>query len=320
MLLKKFKLINGNQANLPIFQGGMGYKVSTAALASAVANCGGVGVISAVGLTAEGLKEEIRKSRELIVNQTGLLAVNIMYALSDFYSLVKAALEEKIDFLIVGAGFSRDVFEMAAEAKTPIVPIVSSARLALISKKLGASAVIVESGEAGGHLGSDRNLNNILPEVVEAIKGEIPVIAAGGITSPEDMRRVLELGADGVQMGTRFVLSEECEIHENFKNLYLNAKAEDIVLVTSPVGLPGRVIKTPLIEKVLAGESPKITHCINCLKRCSRSFCLKDALVAAQQGDIENGLFFTGASVKNISEMLSVQEIFNRLTAGFQLE
>lgn len=313
-----FELFYGKKAEVPIIQGGMGYKVTTAPLAASVASCGGVGVISAVGLTSEELQDQINKAREMVTNQTGLIAVNIMYAVSDFYNLVKTALDTKIDVIIFGAGFSRDIFEMAREAQISVVPIVSSARFAKLAVKLGASAVIVESGEAGGHLGTDRLLKDIIPEVVEAVDGKIPVFAAGGVTCAEDIKKILAMGADGVQLGTRFILSEECEVHQDFKNKYLNASAEDITVIQSPVGLPGQALKSPLVEKLQAGEKINIDTCVNCLKRCSRSFCIMRALDAARNGDMENGLFFTGTSVSKFNDILPVKEIFDQLKTAFE--
>lgn len=317
-MFKSLKLDYGKEALLPIIQGGMGIKVSTAPLAAAVANCGGVGVISGVGISTDELIEQIQTAKELLENKTGLLAVNIMYAVTDFYKLARTALDAKIDVIIVGAGFSRDIFVIAKESQIPVIPIVSSGKFAKLSLKLGASAVIVESGEAGGHLGTDKTLNEILPEVVETIDGKIPVIAAGGITNAEDAKKYLDMGADGVQVGSRFVMSEECDVHDNFKQVYLDAKNEDVTLIQSPVGLPGRAIKTPMVDKIFEDGGVPVKKCVKCLKKCSQSFCIMSALESARDGDIEKGLFFSGANVKKIKDILPVKDIIDNLKTAFE--
>ena len=168
--------IAGMKARLPIIQGGMAVRVSTARLAAAVASEGGLGVIAGTGLSVQALQEEIRKARRLTAGHIG---VNILFAASQFAQLVKAAMKEKVDFIVSGAGFSRDIFAWSREMKVPVLSMASSARVAQLAEKLGAAAVIVEGKEAGGHLGTQRSLLSILQEVVAAVK--IPVIAAGGI-------------------------------------------------------------------------------------------------------------------------------------------
>lgn len=295
---------------LPIFQGGMAVRVSLAPLAAAVANCGGAGTIAGTGMSPQELIDEIRKARSLT---DGIFGVNVLFAVSNFAELVKAAVNEKIDFIVSGAGFSRDMFSWGKEANVPIIPIVSSAKLARISEKLGASAVVVEGKEAGGHLGTDRPLKDILPEVSSAVK--IPVIAAGGIVEAEGIAEALRLGADGVQLATRFVLSNECTVSENFKNYYLQAKKEDVVIIKSPVGLPGRALRNPFSERLLK-EEIGIESCDGCLKVCNQEFCILDALRRAEKGDIESGLIFSGENVYKINEILSVPEIFKNLLSS----
>jgi NAD(P)H-dependent flavin oxidoreductase YrpB (nitropropane dioxygenase family) len=297
----------------------MAIKVSTAKLAAAVANCGGVGVIAASGLTEEELRDQIRLARKLQENRDGLIAVNIMFAAREFNMLVKISIEEGIDLIIFGAGFSRDIFALGKESGTPIVPIVSSPKLAVMSKKLGATTVIVESGQAGGHLGTDKTTKELIPcvrkaldEATEPGEEKVSLVAAGGISTGKDIIDLLRLGADAVQMGTRFVLSKECEVHENFKKLFLNKSIED-VLIQSPVGLPARALKNAFVEKILNGEFLSPKSCESCLKKCSRSFCIMKALRRSQEGDIDTGLVFTGGSVKNFSDILSVSDIFKRL-------
>ncbi len=298
-------------AKIPVIQGGMAVKVSMAPLAAAVAEEGGIGIIAGSGITVEELRAEIRKARQLT---RGIIGVNIMFAVREFAQLVRAAFEEKIDLLVSGAGFSRDMFSWGKETNTPVVPIVSTAKLAKLSEKLGAAAVIVEGTEAGGHLGTDRPMREILPEVKEAVN--IPVIGAGGVIDGRDVAEVLKLGADGVQMGTRFALSEECSAAPAFKQYLLNAKEEDIVLVHSPVGLPGRGIRNPFTRAVEENGDVKSSHCIRCLKQCEGNFCVFSRLLLAQQGDVYNGLIFSGAKFFKVKEILSVHQIFENIKMG----
>ena len=236
-------------AKVPIIQGGMAIRLSTARLAAAVANEGGIGLIAASGLPFDELRYEIQLARKL--SPTGIIGINAMVAATQFAGLVKTAIEEGIDLVVAGAGFSRDMFAMGKESGTPIVPIVSSAKLARISEGLGAAAVIVEGCEAGGHLGTDRSAREIVPEVVAAVKN-IPVIAAGGVLDGRDIVEMLKIGASGVQMGSRFAASDECNASDELKKMYVRAtNPEDIVLIQSPVGLPGQAIKNKFAESVL---------------------------------------------------------------------
>ena len=223
---------------IPIIQGGMAVRISTAQLAAAVANEGGIGIIAGTGMTIKELVEEIRKARSMT---NGILGVNVLFAVRNFADLVIAAIEEGIDLIISGAGFSRDMFSWGKKSNTPIMPIVSSAKLAVLAEKLGAAAVVVEGKEAGGHLGTDRPTKDILIEVIKSIK--IPAIAAGGIISGQDIAEMIKLGASGVQMGTIFAASEESNASIEMKELYVKSKKEDIVIVKSPVGLPGLALK-----------------------------------------------------------------------------
>ena len=217
-------------AKVPIIQGGMAIRLSTARLAAAVANEGGIGLIAASGLPFDELRYEIQLARKL--SPTGIIGINAMVAATQFAGLVKTAIEEGIDLVVAGAGFSRDMFAMGKESGTPIVPIVSSAKLARISEGLGAAAVIVEGCEAGGHLGTDRSAREIVPEVVAAVKN-IPVIAAGGVLDGRDIVEMLKIGASGVQMGSRFAASDECNASDELKKMYVRAtNPEDIVLLS----------------------------------------------------------------------------------------
>ncbi|SFQ99253.1 NAD(P)H-dependent flavin oxidoreductase [Desulfoscipio geothermicus] len=298
---------------LPIIQGGMALRVSTASLAAAVANAGGIGVIGATGMESDELREEIRLAR----GQTdGIIGVNIMFAIRNFATLVRTALEEKIDVIFSGAGFSRDIFGWGREAGVPVVSIVSSGKLAAIAEKYGAAAVVAEGTEAGGHLGTNRSICEILPEIRKRVK--IPVIAAGGIVDGFGVARMLKLGADGVQMATRFVLSKECAVADAFKEMYLRARPEDVLVVESPVGMPGRALRNKFVDKLMHGTQPGPERCRNCLKACSNKYCIMDALENSRTGEVDEGLVFCGQNVFKIKEILSVKEIFQRIVREVQ--
>ncbi len=308
-MLNIFKNIN---SRYPIIQGGMAVRVSTAPLAGAVACAGGVGIIGATGMSVEELRREIREARRLA--KRGIIGVNIMFAVRNFAELVKTSLQEKVDLVITGAGFSRDIFSWGKEANIPIVTIVSASRLAKIAEKYGAAAVIAEGSEAGGHLGTDLSVSEIIPEIKGSVK--IPVIAAGGITDSHDIKKMMNLGADGVQLATRFVLSEECTVADSFKAHYLSAREEDVVIIKSPVGLPGRAIRNVFSDALARGESPKI-QCDDCLKVCSKEYCILEALEHSRMGRIDKGVVFSGKNVFKIKQILPVKNIFDELTRAF---
>ncbi|HDR8105528.1 TPA: nitronate monooxygenase [Bacillus cereus] len=301
---------------IPIMQGGMGVGISLSKLASAVANAGGIGIISGTGISIDEMRMHIRKAKEKIRN-TGYIGVNVLFAMNDFAEKMKAAIEEKVDFIISGAGISRDMYTWGKNADIPVISIVSSAKLARLSERLGAAAVVVEGHEAGGHLGTDRTLFDILPEVVAAVK--IPVIAAGGIMTGKDIAHALKMGASGVQMGTRFVASNECDAPLSFKEKYINARLEDTILVKTTVGLQGRAVKNNF-TKLIADNNKKIKikKCINCLKNCSYRFCTLDSLITSMDGDCENGLVFAGARVNEVKEILPVQTIINNIMMEYR--
>lgn len=300
--------------HVPILQGGMGVGISLSGLASAVANAGGIGIISGTGISIDEMKAHIRKAREL-TRGIGYIGVNCLFAMNHFADTIKAAMEEKVDFIISGAGFSRDMYAWGREYGVPVISIVSSAKLAKLAEKLGASAVVVEGFEAGGHLGTDRPLFDILPEVVEAV--QIPVIAAGGILSGADVARAIEMGAAGVQMGTRFVASVECDAPLSFKQRYVEAKEEDMVLVKTTVGLQGRAIRNRFTELISGENKLKIEKCHDCLKNCSYRFCTYDSLLTSVDGDVENGLVFAGSRAPEIEEILPVQTIINNIVTEY---
>ncbi|MFR7810747.1 MAG: NAD(P)H-dependent flavin oxidoreductase, partial [Butyricimonas faecihominis] len=300
------KLNIGNLSiSVPIVQGGMGVGISLSGLASAVANEGGVGVISSAGLgllyrnlskdyiqaSIMGLKEELRKARE---KTKGVIGVNVMVAMSNFADMVKTAIAEKADIIFSGAGLPLNLPSfLQKDSVTKLVPIVSSARAArVIAEKWHnlynylPDAFVVEGPKAGGHLGfKDEQINDehfslehILPEVIDEVKDiethygkSIPVIVAGGIYTGEDIKRFMDMGAAGVQMGTRFVTTEECDASDIFKQTYIEAKQEDIQIIKSPVGMPGRAIFSKFIQKVKEGQKQPKTCMCKCIKTCDIS-------------------------------------------------
>ncbi|MBQ3434874.1 MAG: nitronate monooxygenase, partial [Selenomonadaceae bacterium] len=238
MRLPELKIGN-KTAKIPIVQGGMAIRLSTARLAAAVAKEGGIGLIAASGMAHDELRYEIKLARSLT---DGIIGINIMVAASDFAGIVHTAIDAGIDLIVAGAGFSRDIFGLGRESGTPIVPIVSSVKLAKISQKLGASAVVVEGKEAGGHLGTDISVRELIEPIRAAVN--IPVIAAGGVLTGKDIADVLKMGANGVQMGSRFAASLESNGAPSLKEYYLKSQPEDVVVINSPVGLPGRAVRT----------------------------------------------------------------------------
>ena len=292
---------------MPIVQGGMAIRLSTARLAAAVANEGGIGLIAASGMTDNELRYEIRLARSLT---KGVIGINIMVAAKRFANIVKTAIDEGIDLVVAGAGFSRDMFGLGRESGTPIVPIVSSVKLAKISQRLGATAIVVEGKEAGGHLGTSTSVRDLIPDIRAAV--DIPVIAAGGVLHGQDIADLIKMGANGVQMGSRFASSKEANSAPMLKEFYLKSKPEDIVVIHSPVGLPGRAVRNPFAERIMKGNVPP-TRCDNCLKQCRHNFCIIRSLIRAQQGDVDTGLVFTGEYISRINKILSVKEIFSYL-------
>lgn len=309
LLLPKLRIAH-MKPMFPIIQGGMGVGISLSGLASAVAKEGGIGIISGTGISVEDMRAHIRKARELSKGE-GYIGVNMLFAMNDFAEKIKAAMEEKVDFVISGAGISRDMYTWGKEYNVPVISIVSSAKVAKLSERLGAAAVVVEGHEAGGHLGTDRPLFDILPEVIEAVN--IPVIAAGGILTGSDVAKALRMGASGVQMGTRFVASDECDAPLAFKQKYLAATKDDTILVKTTVGLHGRAIKNQFTDMIIDDGKVKVKKCIDCLKSCSHRFCTLDSLLRSVGGDVETGLVFAGARVSEIKDILPVKQIIAKL-------
>jgi NAD(P)H-dependent flavin oxidoreductase YrpB (nitropropane dioxygenase family)/3-hydroxymyristoyl/3-hydroxydecanoyl-(acyl carrier protein) dehydratase len=306
-------------AKVPIIQGGMAVRVSLHNLAGNVAKEGGVGIIAVSGMSnPEEVKKEIRQARE-IAKGSGAIGINIMGVVGHFKELVSAAIEEKIDLIIQGAGFRKDIFELADKSDVPIFAMASSAKVAKRAEEAGATAVVIEGCDAGGHLGFPaghpfRKTIDIVKEAVAAVK--IPIIAAGGIFNGKDIVEMMRAGARGVQMASRFVATEECDADRRFKEEYIKAKPEDIVIIHSPVGLPGRAIKTPFVEKILGGTAPKPDprECEGCIGPvCDKSYCILKALENARKGDMENGLVFAGANAWRIEKITTVEELLKEL-------
>ncbi len=297
-------------AQIPLIQGGMSIRVSTSALAVPVAKCGGIGVIGGSGVPVEELQEDIKKAKAAT---EGIIAVNIMYAMKNFYDLVVGSIEAGVDMIVTGAGFSRDIFKIGKQFNIPVAMIVSSPTLGKLAEKLGAAAVIVEAKEAGGHLGTDKPLRILFPPVRDVVKN-IPVIAAGGITDGYEMAEMMDkYGADGIQIASRFVLSNECDVADEFKQAYLDAKKEDIVITSSPVGLPGRALRTPFVKALARGVDLTAKKCQHlCLKKCDHHYCINERLNASRTGNFEEGLFFSGENTYKMKDILPVAEIFRQ--------
>jgi nitronate monooxygenase len=305
--------IGDRTAQLPIIQGGMAVRISLAPLAIAVAEAGGVGVIAGSGLSVSELREEVRSAREATA---GVIGVNVMVAVRKFSDLVRAAMAEGADIVIAGAGFSRDVFAWGKEFKVPVVPIVGSVRVAKLAEKFGAAAVVVEGVEAGGHLGTDLPMRELLPDIIDAV--DIPVIGAGGVVCGADIKEVLDMGAAGVQMGTRFAATVESSAPQAFKQMYVDATPDEVVIVKSPVGLPGRALKNPFWQRTQEGDYPEIGKCRNCLKECHKEYCIIDRLEMAQRGDVEGGLVFAGSAAARVHDIPHVADLMTRLVTEWR--
>jgi len=340
---------------VPVIQGGMGVGISLSGLAAAVANEGGVGVISSAGLgllykkfsanfleaSMHGLREEIRKAREKTV---GVIGVNVMVAMTNFVDMVKTAISEKADVIIAGAGLPLNLPSfLSKDSITKLIPIVSSARaIRIICDKWKSNydylpdAVIVEGPKAGGHLGfkeeqigdNDYSLEKLVPEIIAELKPfeekynrPIPLIAAGGIYTGGDINNIMKLGASGVQMGTRFVTTDECDASKGFKQSYIDAEEKDIEIIKSPVGMPGRAIFSNFIRKVKDGKRHPKKCPFKCIHTCNidkSPYCIIVALISALRGNFENGFAFAGSNAFRATKISSVKEIFQSLLKEYK--
>lgn len=344
--MKSFN-IGDLKIRVPIIQGGMGIGVSLSGLASAVANMGGIGVISSVAIglidnkgstnyrqnNIESLRQEIRKARDLT---KGVLGVNIMSVLSDFSDMVKTAIDEKIDIIFAGAGLPLDLpGYLGKGVKTKLIPIVSSGRAAsIISMKWKQNydylpdAIVVEGPLAGGHLGfkaesltsESNSLEKILSDVLQVTrdlrkkyKVSIPVIAAGGIYTGNDILNIMRKGASGVQMGTRFVATKECDASADFKQAFIEAEEKNIQIIKSPVGLPGRTIFNNFLKEAYEGKRRPVSCNYRCIKTCNPKttlYCIAKALHSAYQGNLADGFAFSGSNAALVKRISTVKKVF----------
>jgi nitronate monooxygenase len=338
----------------------MGVGISLSGLASAVATAGAIGVIATAGIGQfepdvdtnykVANKRALRREIETAKSKTdGIVGVNIMVALSDFDEMVQCAVDSQADILFIGAGLPLKLpntlpLDALGSLHTKFVPIVSSGRAADLIFKSWAKhfnhvpdGVVVEGPMAGGHLGfkkeqinaPDYALEKILPDVINAIKPyeqqfskHIPVIAGGGIYTGEDIFKFIQMGASGVQMATRFVATYECDASDEFKQAFLDCKEEDIVIIDSPVGLPGRAIRDNFLERIASGAKEKFQCPWKCLRTCDFKnvpYCIALALTNAKKGILEHGFAFAGANVYRVNKLVSVKELIDELVAGYEL-
>lgn len=352
--------IGDMQVKLPIVQGGMGVAISLSGLASAVANEGGVGIISAaaIGMTEpdyiknfreankRALRKEIRKARSLT---RGIIGVNIMMALTDHEALIKTAIEEDIDLIIMGAGLPLKIPAVIADAghqgcRTRLAVKVSSAKAAKLifqywsnKYKLIPDAVVVEGPLAGGHLGFKKEeltgpvvpLYKLIEETVEEVHAfemqfgkEIPVIAAGGIYTGKDVYDIMQSGAKAAKLGTRFVTTDECDASTAFKESYLSCKQDDIMIISSPVGLPGRVVRNQFVEEILQGNTKPFKCVWNCLSACNfreAPYCIAQVLFNAARGKMAEGFAFAGTNAYRATRIQPVSEVIRELMREYQI-
>lgn len=337
-----------------LIQGGMGVCISLSGLASAVAASGGFGVISAAGIgmnepdfasnyveaNNRALTREIRAARAAT---SGALGVNIMVAMANFAALVKTAIRENVDAIFSGAGLPLDLPAYLTEgARTKLVPIVSSARAAVILCRKWLSrfgrtpdAFVVEGPMAGGHLGFKVDqiddpafaLEKLVSEVCAGLTPytapngrPIPVIAAGGVYTGADIHRLITLGAAGVQMGTRFVATDECDADARFKQSYIAAQKQDLVIIKSPVGMPGRAISNAFLDRVATGGDVPAACPFHCIQSCNRQnapYCITRALANAQKGRFTHGFAFAGQNAWRVDRIMSVRELVDELAAQY---
>ena len=342
--------IGGLISEIPIIQGAMGIGVSGPRLAAAVANEGGVGVIAGVNIgfrepdfannsfaaNLRALAAQIKEARRLAPK--GILGVNLMVAMNHYGEMVRAAVEEGIDLIISGAGLPLKLPEFVKNLHTRIVPIVSSGKAARVISQYWethygrtADMVIVEGTEAGGHLGFSREVLNaaqkpnvleIVRDVVSAVNPfkerfakKIPVVAAGGIYTGGDIARCLQAGADGVQMATRFTATDECDADIRYKQAYLSAEKDDIVIIQSPVGMPGRALNNRFIQR-LSALGIEIKGCSQCLTGCNPKvapYCISAALINAVNGNVDDGVVFVGSNVYRVNQIVSVKHLIQEL-------
>lgn len=352
MKIKPLK-IGDLTADIPVIQGGMGVGISLSGLAGAVAACGGVGIISTAQIgyreadwdqkpleaNLRAIGQEISKAKE-IAGGKGMVGVNIMVATRDYEKYVKAAVEANADLIISGAGLPVDLPRLVMGTHTKILPIVSSLKSAQVicrywEKKYGyyPDGVVIEGPLAGGHLGfsleqlediEGLDYDNVIKSIIEYVQQlgnkhdrEIPVIVAGGIYDRKDMEHAFDLGASGVQVATRFVTTYECDAADAYKQAYINAKKEDIIIVKSPVGMPGRAILNPFMEKAREGKIPhgKCHLCISTCNPAETPYCITEGLVNAVKGNVDDALLFCGENAYRADKLEHVKDIMEEFGA-----
>ena len=340
------------EAKVPIIQGGMGIGISLGGLAGAVALEGGIGIISAAQIgyrepdfdtdtkeaNLRAIKKEYEKARNIAPE--GVIGFNLMVAMRHYEDYVRAAVETGADLIVSGAGLPTDLPGLVGDADVKLAPIVSTEKSARVILKYWdkkykrvPDLLVIEGPHAGGHLGFAREKLtefddfSVYAKEVEKIlavaKGyeeqygkKIPAALGGGIDTPEAARDAFLLGVDAVQVATRFVTTEECDADNRYKNAYLEAKKEDIIIVKSPVGMPGRAINNDLIRRVAAGERIPHSPCHRCLHRCNPAqipYCITDALIHAAKGELEDALLFCGANAYKADRIETVKEVMDDL-------
>ncbi len=341
--------IGNKVSKYPIVQGGMGVGVSMHNLAGNVSKEGGIGIISTadIGYKEEDFEinpmeanlraigKEIEEARK-IAGEDKIIGVNVMVALKNYADIVKECVNQKIDLIVSGAGIPKELPEYVKGSNTKIAPIVSSLRCCELIVKHWRKKydyipdmIVIEGPEAGGHLGfkkeelnGENKLENITADVINYIKEieketgkEIPVVVGGGIWDSKDIKKYLDLGADGVQIATRFVATNECDASMEFKEAYVNAKKEDIKIIDSPVGMPGRALNNNFIKNV-EKDNCKINRCYNCIKTCnvaSSPYCITEALINSVKGNVNDGLVFCGSNVDRIDKIVPVHDLMQEL-------
>lgn len=344
---------------IPIIQGGMGVGVSLGNLAGHVAKCGGMGMISTAhtGYRCDDfwqnflednlieLKNEIHKAKE-IAGGNGMVGINVMVALRHYDKMVKAAIEGGADAIISGAGIPMELPAIVGNADVAIAPVVSSGKSARVICQAWKKRhnrlpdfIVIEGSKAGGHLGfpvdellenSEQSLEEIFEDVQKVVKVfeekydvQIPIFVAGGIYTGYDLKKFTDMGAAGAQIATRFIATHECDASLAYKEHYINVKPEDIVLIKSPVGMPGRALRSPLIERLERGEKEKISRCLVCLRPCDPKvvdYCITTALTEAAKGNWDKGLFFCGSNGYRMDKIVHVKDVIDEIMSEYQSE
>ena len=344
--------IGDMEARVPIVQGGMGIGISLGNLAGAVAKEGGIGIISAAQIgfrepdfetntkeaNLRAIYKEYEKARRIAPE--GVIGFNLMVAMRHYDEYVRAAIDAGADIIVSGAGLPTELPAIAGDADVRLAPIVSTEKSAKVilkywDKKYGRipDLLVIEGPKAGGHLGFDKaqleayQSEQTYEEEVKrilAVKAayedkygqKIPTVLGGGIDTADKVKHALELGVDGVQVASRFVTTEECDADIRYKQAYMDAREEDIVIVKSPVGMPGRAIKNQMMQRVMDGEIIPHDKCYGCLRKCNPSeipYCITDALIHAAKGEVDQALLFCGANAYKAERLETVKEVMNDL-------